>query len=140
MSRSNNSIVQVQRVNFCDVCDLVFETKTTELYKHQSYDLKHKEILEKMIDSETKTETKAKTETKTEFSDKTVERVYDPDEDDYILNPKTIPNPKLKDHPLNSWEPRGKASFTHIGSVVINSRIKLVYKLTRINSGEKRLS
>ena len=41
MSRSTNSIVR--SVNFCEVCDLVFETKK-ELYKHQSYDTKHKEL------------------------------------------------------------------------------------------------
>ena len=93
MSRSTNSIVR--SVNFCEFCDLVFETKK-ELYKHQLYDPKHKELLEKRFESDdddqgtnsvcglptcfaddliyvrsktkskTENESKAKTETKTE--------------------------------------------------------------------------
>ena len=45
MSHSTNS-----NVNFCDVCDLSFGTKKG-LYRHQSYDSKHKELLEKMFGS-----------------------------------------------------------------------------------------
>ena len=41
MSHSTNS-----NVNFCDVCNLSFETKKG-LYRHQSYDSKHKKLLEK---------------------------------------------------------------------------------------------
>ena len=37
--------------NFCDVCDLSFETKKG-LYRHQSYDSKHEELLEKMFSSD----------------------------------------------------------------------------------------
>ena len=37
-------------VNFCDVCNLSFETKK-DLYTHQSYDSKQKELLEKMFGS-----------------------------------------------------------------------------------------
>ena len=40
------------------------------LYRHQSYDLKHKELLEKMFESE---------------EEEILERVYNPDEDDYII-------------------------------------------------------
>ena len=43
MSHSTNS-----NVNFCDVCDLSFETKKC-LYRHQSYDSKHKECLVLMM-------------------------------------------------------------------------------------------
>ena len=46
MSHSTNS-----NVNFCDVCDLSFETKKG-LYRHQSYDSKQKELLEKMFGSD----------------------------------------------------------------------------------------
>ena len=49
MSHSTNS--KVSSVNFCDVCNLSFETKKC-LYKHQSYDSKHEELLEKMFDSD----------------------------------------------------------------------------------------
>ena len=52
MSQSTNTSV----INFCDVCNLSFESKKG-LYRHQSYDLKHKELLEK-----TETETETKTE------------------------------------------------------------------------------
>ena len=47
MSQSTNTNV----INFCDVCNLSFESKKA-LYRHQSYDLKHKELLEKMFESE----------------------------------------------------------------------------------------
>ena len=46
MSHSTNS-----NVNFCDVCILSFETKTG-LYRHQSCDSKHKELLEQMFGSD----------------------------------------------------------------------------------------
>ena len=49
MYQSKNS--NVTSVNFCDVYNLSFETKKG-LYRHQSYDLKHKELLEKMFDSD----------------------------------------------------------------------------------------
>ena len=48
MSHSTNS--NVTSVNFCDVCNLSFETKKG-LYRHQSYDPKHKKLLEKVFDS-----------------------------------------------------------------------------------------
>ena len=58
MSHSTNS-----NVNFCDVCDLSFETKKG-LYRHQSYDSKQKELLEKMFgsDDEAPTDVKPKVE------------------------------------------------------------------------------
>ena len=46
MSHPTNSYV-----NFCDVCNLSFESKKG-LYRHQSYDLKHKELLDKMFEFE----------------------------------------------------------------------------------------
>ena len=66
--------------NFCDVCNLSFETKKG-LYRHQSYDLKHKELLEKMFESE----------------EEIMERVHDSDEDDYLLKPKTKAKTNTKD-------------------------------------------
>ena len=47
MSQSTNTSV----INFWDVCNLSFESKKS-LYRHQSYDLKHKELLQKMFESE----------------------------------------------------------------------------------------
>ena len=73
MSQTINTSV----INSCDVCDLSFETKKG-LYRHQSYDLKHKELLEKMFGSDSKMDSDlvgAKTETKT------IEKMYDSDED-----------------------------------------------------------
>ena len=65
MSQSTNTSV----INFCDVCNLSFESKKA-LYRHQSYDLKHKELLGKMFESE---------------EEEILERVYNLDEDDYII-------------------------------------------------------
>ena len=66
MSQSTNTSV----INFCDSCNLSFESKKA-LYRHQSHDLKHKELLEKIFESEEEEEIS--------------ERVYNPDEDDYII-------------------------------------------------------
>ena len=68
MSQSNNTSV----INFCHVCNLSFESKKG-LYSHQSYDLKHKELLEKKFESE---------------EDEISERVYNSDEDYYIIKTK----------------------------------------------------
>ena len=68
MSQSTNTSV----IFFCDVCNLSFETEKG-LYRHQSNDLKHKELLEKMFESE---------------EEKISERVYNSDEDDYIIKAK----------------------------------------------------
>ena len=67
MSQSTNTSV----INFCDFCNLSFETKKG-LYRHQSYGLKHKELLEKMFESE----------------EEISERVWNSDEDDYVYKPK----------------------------------------------------
>ena len=65
MSQSTNTSV----INFCDVCNLSLESKKG-LYRHQSYDLKHKELLEKMFESE---------------EEEILEKLYNSDEDDYII-------------------------------------------------------
>ena len=70
MSQSTNT----SAINFCDVCNLSFETKKG-LYRHQSYDLKHKELLEKMFESE---------------EEEISERVYNSGEDNYIIKTKAI--------------------------------------------------
>ena len=66
MSQSLNTNV----INFCDVCNLSFETKKG-LYRHQSYDLKHKDLLAKTFESD----------------DEISERLYDQEEDDYVYKP-----------------------------------------------------
>ena len=79
MSHSTNS--NVSSVNFCDVCILSFETKNC-LYMHQSYYSKHKELFEKLFDSD---ENGAKTE----------ERMYD--SDGYFIYVKPSTKVKTKD-------------------------------------------
>ena len=76
MSQSTNSNV----INICDVCNVSFESKKG-LYRHQSYDRKHKELLEKMFESE---------------EEEISERVYNPDEDDYIIKTKGKAETKSK--------------------------------------------
>ena len=61
MPHSTNS--NVTSVNFCDVCILSFETKKG-LYRHQSYDTKHRELLEKMFDLRSKPQLKLKSQLK----------------------------------------------------------------------------
>ena len=69
MSQSTNASV----INFWDVCNLSFESKKG-LYRHQSYDLKQKELLEKMFES---------------GEEEILEKVYNSDEDDYIIKTMT---------------------------------------------------
>ena len=68
MSQSTNTNV----INFCDVCNLSFKSKKV-LYRHQSYDLKNKELLDKVFESD----------------EEISERVYDQEEDDYVYKPMT---------------------------------------------------
>ena len=76
MSQSNNTSV----INFCDVCNLSFETKKG-LCRHQSNDLKHKELMEQKFEYE---------------EEETLEKVYNSDEDDYIIKTKPATKPKTK--------------------------------------------
>ena len=85
MSQSTNTSV----INFCDVCDLSFESKKG-LCRHQSYDLKHKELLEKMFESE---------------EEEISERVYNSDEDDYIIKTKTKTKDIIKTETETTTEP-----------------------------------
>ena len=92
MSHSTNS-----NVNSCDVFDLSFETKK-DLYRHQSYDSKQKELLEKMFGS----------------VDEPMERVYDSKEEFYYLRPKlkieskpqTESIPKIESKPQTESKPK----------------------------------
>ena len=70
-------------IDFCDVCNLSFESRNG-LYRHQSCDLKHKELLEseeEMFESE---------------EEEISERVYNSDEDDYIIKTKPATKTKTK--------------------------------------------
>ena len=78
MSHSTNSNVN------CDVCDLSFETKKG-LLRHQSYDSKHKELLEKMFGSDDEAPIP-----------KNMERVYDSEEKYYFLRPEPQTESKPK--------------------------------------------
>ena len=74
----SHSTKKTSVINFCDVCNLSFESRKG-LYRHQSYDLKHKELLEKGFESE---------------EEEISERVYNSDEDDYIIKTKPATKPK----------------------------------------------
>ena len=80
MSQTTNTSV----INICDFCNLSFESKKG-LYRHQSYDLKHKELLEIMF-------CRRMESAEEELS----ERVYNSDEDDYIIRTKTKTKDNIK--------------------------------------------
>ena len=92
MSHSTNS--NVTSVNFCGVCNLSLETKKG-LYRHQSYDPKHKELLDKMFDlgsnftDSSLDEAITEASTKTGASTKTIEKTYDLDGDFIYVKPST---------------------------------------------------
>ena len=80
-------------MNFCDVCDLSFETKK-DLYRNQSYDSKHEELLEKMFgsDDEAPIYIKSKAERVIPPSSQPIpenmERVYDSEDECSFLRRK----------------------------------------------------
>ena len=88
MSHSTNS-----NVKFCDVCDLSIETKKG-LYRHQSYDSKHEELLEKIFgsDDEASIDVKPKAERfippSSQPIPESIESVYDSEEENNFLRPK----------------------------------------------------
>ena len=85
MSHSSN-----RNVNLGDVCNLSFQTRKG-LYRHQSNASKHK-LLEKMFGSDDGA--------KTESPAKTMEMMYDSDEDFIYLKPstKTKTEPRTKEN------------------------------------------
>ena len=92
MSQSTNTSV----VNFCDVCNLSFESKKA-LYRHQSYDLKHTELLEKMFES---------------GEEEISERMYNSDEDDYVYKPKVNTKDIIKTKPKGLPQPENNIYST----------------------------
>ena len=102
MSQSPNTSV----INFCDVCNLSFESKKV-LYRHQSYDLKHKELLEKMFESE---------------EEEILERVYNSDEDEYIIKTKAKTETKSKTKTKTEIETKTETENN------IYSKIRFIYK------------
>ena len=72
---------KVESVNFCYICDLAFETMK-QFIKHNLGD-------ERL--------NRARKEYDDEVEDETKERVYDVEEDDYILKPKAIIKDNTKD-------------------------------------------
>ena len=65
---------KVENVNFCYICDLAFETR--------------KQFVKQNLSDEHLN--KARKEYEDEVEDEILERVYNPDEDDYVLRPKDL--------------------------------------------------
>ena len=63
---------KVENVNFCYICDLAFETR--------------KQFVKNNLSDEHLN--RARKEFENEVEDEILERVYNPDEDDFILKPK----------------------------------------------------
>ena len=108
MPQSTNTSV----INFCDICNLSFETKKG-LYRHQSYDLTHKELLEKTFESE---------------EEEILERVYNSDEDDYIIETRAKAETKIKTDIIKTKDIIKTETETMLG--LWRLKIRLVCKLT----------
>ena len=117
MSHSTNS-----NVRFCDVCSLSFETKKG-LYRHQLYDTKHKELLEKMFDSDLD-EAITEAPTKTEASTKTIEKMYDSVGD--FIHVKRSTKTETKD--IIDTKTKGSSTLVHQPDENIYTRIKFECK------------
>ena len=77
---------KVENVNFCYICDLVFETRK-QFVKHNLSD----ELLNrarKEYEDEVEDLQSGFANPQSGFTDEILERVYNPDEDDHILKPK----------------------------------------------------
>ena len=72
---------KVESVNFCYICDLAFETK--------------RQFIKQCLSDEHLN--RARKEYEHDVEDETKEKVYDVEEDDYILKPKTITKDNTKD-------------------------------------------
>ena len=100
MSHSTNS-----NVNFSDVCHLSFETKKS-LYRHQPYDSKNKELLEKMSgsDDEAHIDVESKAE---KVTPEKMEIVYDTEEEYYFIRPKpqTYSKPRTESESKSESKP-----------------------------------
>ena len=99
MSHSTNS-----KVSFCDVCDLSFESKKV-LYRHQSYDSKHNELLEKMLgsDDEAPIDVKPKAEKVIPPSSQTIP--------ENLTQKKNITSSDLNLKGLCPWSPKKRVSL-----------------------------
>ena len=78
---------KVENVNFCYICDLAFETKR-QFVKNKLSD-EHLNRARKEYEYEVE-------EPKSGFTDEILERLYNPDEDDYILKPKDNTKDNIK--------------------------------------------
>ena len=114
MSQSTNTSV----INFCDVCNLSFETKKG-LYRHQSYDTKHKELLEKMFESDEELIREPASQI-AGHDQGSMEKVLIRMKMIIFLNIGLIQRLKLK--------LKLKMKLNHSGFVVISFKIRFVYK------------
>ena len=73
-------IFKVEKLNFCYICDLAFETRK-QIVKHNLCDEHLNRARKEYVD---------------EVEDETRERVYKSDEDDYVLRPKVNTKDKIK--------------------------------------------
>ena len=124
MSHSTNS-----NVNFCDA--LSFETKKG-LYRHQSNDSKHKELLEKMFgsDDEAPIDIKPKAE---RVVPENMEKVYDSEEKYNFLRPKpqTESVPKTMSKPQTESIPKDNTKYFIKTKAITKSKTKTEDKIYR---------
>ena len=72
---------KVENVNFCYICDLAFETRKQIVKHNLGYEHLNKARKEYEDDVE---------DPQSGFTDEILERMYNPDEDDYVLRPKDL--------------------------------------------------
>ena len=107
---SHSTKTSVPSINFCDICDLEFETKK-ELYKHQSYDPKHKELLEKMFASDLRSSS-------TKLFDKFT------DSDDGLLYVRPGTETGTKTDTKTETEPESEVPSENLGCWVCGNKFK----------------
>ena len=71
----------VENVNFCYICDLAFETRK-QFVKHN--------LTDENLNKATKEYEDEVEDPQSGVTDEILERVYNPDEDDYVLRPKDL--------------------------------------------------
>ena len=112
----------IENVNFCYICDLAFETRK-QFVKHKLRD-EHLNKARKEYEDEVE-------DPQSGVTDEILERVYNPDEDDYVLRPKDLRSSlanNTKDIIKTKIETETKAKIKTKPDDNIYTRIKYVCK------------
>ena len=95
---------KVENVNFCYIYDLAFETRK-QFAKHNLSD-EHLNMARKEYEDEVE-------DPQSGLSDEILERVYNPDEDDYVFKPKDSTKDIIRTEAKTKTKPKNRRQHLH---------------------------